>query len=393
VNARSLGCVVLGLASLVGCGGPDPNAIPIWRHIWSRTAREDPNIVRKRECVATLTAGQPTHLHTLMRSLCAEAVEGKVPGLAVAIAEPGQPTIHAEFGDRCFGEDPLVASSTVFRIGSVSKTVTAALALGSVATSELALEQDPSLVPNFTTQAGIPSPKLDALLRHRSGLGEIVPDHLVELDGAWLPALARSPAAGSPGAWHYSNTGYSLIGAMLEQASGTSYAELVATRIATPLGFTRFTVDTNIDDAACGHLREDPDMHPLSIRDDLGFMPGDPRWMNPAGGVLSSATELAEFALALGTDAVPGTAAMLIPGEPLSAADSSPNHHDERYGLGLRSWRLDAETLAFGHTGNNGSFLAQLWLVPDRRAIVILANSGDDLPASFAAAEALLGVP
>ena len=378
---------MLGLWLLASCG---PAKQPEQRESPPVENAEDLDADRKRECIETLTAGAEPQLHTLLRSLCAEWVEQRVPGLAFALVRPGEPPIHAELGVRCNGEPAKIEASTAFRIGSVSKPITAALALGLIAEGKLSLTSEASQVPGFVTQDGLPPPQLGALLGHRSGLGEIEPATLVELEGAWLAALARARAAGAPGTYHYSNAGYSLIGALLEHASGQAYAQLVAGRISEPLALASLTADPMLENTACGHLVEDGERRPIPIREDLDFMPGDPRWMSPAGGVLSSATDLARFALAIGSDALPGSAAMLERGEPLPAEHRRAAHRDERYSYGLRSWQLDADTRMYGHTGNNMGFVAELRLVPNVGAIVILANCGVELPASLAAAEALL---
>jgi CubicO group peptidase (beta-lactamase class C family) len=355
----------------------------------------DPDATRKHDCITKALPGADPRQHALIRSVCAEWVERDVPGVAIAILEPGKPPFTLALGQRCFGEDSAVDASTPFRFGSISKTITAALAHGLIAEGRLALDARASeLVAGYEDQAGLADPTLSALLRHRSGLGDIEPARLVEIDGAWLTALARSPAAGSAGEWHYSNSGYSLIGAMLASASGQNYASLLDARLARPLQLPSLTAVPALAQApACGHLEHDRDRHPISVREDLEFMPGDPRWMDPAGGVLGSAIDLARFALALGSDRLPGTAAMLEPGDPLPPAEALERRPDERYGDGLRSWALDEHARAYGHTGNNVAFAAELLFVPGRRAIVLLANCGVGLPASVAAAERLLAQP
>jgi CubicO group peptidase (beta-lactamase class C family) len=352
-----------------------------------------PSVARKRDCIAhALPNTDPRH-HVLIRSLCAEWVDRKIPGVALAIVEPDKPPFTLALGQRCFTQDSPVDANTPFRFGSISKTVTAALALGLVAEGRLSLDARASeLVAGYQNQTNLPDPTLTMLLRHRSGLGDVDPEQLVELDGAWLPALARSPAAGAAGEWHYSNSGYSLIGAMLTSASEQDYASLLDARITRGLDLPSFTSVPALARApACGHLEYDIDRHPIPVIDDLEFMPGDPQWMDPAGGVLGSAADLARFALALGSDRLPGTATMLEPGEALPPAPE--RRDDERYGDGLRSWALDEHTRAYGHSGNNVAFAAELLFVPGRRAIVLLANCGVALPASVAAAEQLLARP
>jgi CubicO group peptidase (beta-lactamase class C family) len=365
------------LILLAGCRS-EPESEPEPARADAPVAEPDPDVERKRECIAAALPGADPRYHALIRSVCAEWVERDIPGVSIAIVEPDTPPFTLALGQRCSGEDASVEPSTPFRFGSISKTITAALALGLVAEGRLTLDSRASeLVPGYQNQADLPDPTLAALLRHRSGLGDIEPQQLVALGGEWLPALARSPKAGAPGEYHYSNSGYSVIGAMLTTTSEQDYASLIDARIAQTLQLPSITaVPARAHAPACGHLEHDRDRHPIAVIDDLAFMPGDPRWMNPAGGVLGSATDLARFALALGTDRLPGSAAMLELGEP--------------YGYGLRSWALDEHTRAYGHGGNNVAFAAELLFVPGRRAIVLLANCGAGLPASVAAAEQLL---
>lgn len=382
---------ITALLLLSSCGREAPREASIERE--EVEPLQDRDSARKRECIASLTADAEPQLHALLRSLCAEWIELRVPGVAFAWVRPGKPPIHAELGVRCNGEPGAVEPSTAFRIGSVTKPITAVLALGLIADGKLSLASEATQVPGFAAPSGLAAPQLGALLQHRSGLGEIEPATLVELDGAWLPALARSRAAGSPGTYQYSNAGYALIGALLEHASGQSYAQLVASRINEPLGLARLTADPTLANAACGHLVRDDQRKPIPVSKDLEFMPGDPSWMIPAGGLLSSATELASLGLAIGSEQLPGSAAMLDLGEPLPAELVRAGHADERYGYGLRSWQLDADTRMLGHTGNNAAFVAELRVVPGVGAIAILANCGVELPATLAAAETLLANP
>jgi CubicO group peptidase (beta-lactamase class C family) len=355
-------------------------------------APRDGRSARKRACVDELTTGVDLRLHALLRSLCSEWVELEIPGLALAYVEPGAAPIHVELGVRCSGEPGEVTATTAFRLGSITKTVTAALALGLVdERDDLELTSDATLIPGFRSPAGLAPPQLGALLDHRSGLGEIDGIALVILGGAWLPALAGSHAK-PPGEYRYSNAGYAVLGAMLEAVSGQPYAALIEARVAWPLGLTSLTADVTTPAGACGHLVHDRERHPIPIAEDLDFMPGDPRWMDAGGGLLSSAEDLAHFALALGSEALPGSEAMLELGEPLPSGPEHAGRDDLRYRYGLRSWRRAGRRL-YGHSGNNVAFSAELVFVPGERAIAIVANTGVKLPATLAAAEALLASP
>lgn len=351
----------LALIGLLACERtpePPPTPTPVLA-----VPPEPPELARKRECVDRLLAEAEPRFHGLLRSLCAAWVNQGIPGIAAAVIEHGELRLHVELGVRCVGEPARVDPQTAFRVGSISKTFTAALVLESFERAELATAV---ALPGLAWPVGMAPPTLDALLRHRSGLGEIPPGHIVAFAGAWKPALPHSLAAGSPGEWHYSNTGYVVIGALLEAKAGRTYEELLRSHVG---AFPTITSDpATTREAACGHLRELGGLRAIPVEHDLDFMPGDPSWLRSAGGVLSSAEDLARFGASL-------DAGLLVPGEPLPPEAWRHGGNDERDGLGLRSWRLADGTRVFGHSGDTGTFSAELVVEPKRAmAVVVLAN-------------------
>lgn len=132
------------------------------------------------------------------------------------------------------------------------------------------------------------------LLRHTSGL----PDH-VHVEG-FQSEMASRMASGSAGftpeeaiafvldsdplfpageGWAYSDTGYLLLGLVIEQAGGAAYYDLVAERFLTPLGLTATTPsDTPIlPGLAAGYVGEDnPFGLPQRTMDDAGRLLWDP---------------------------------------------------------------------------------------------------------------------
>jgi CubicO group peptidase (beta-lactamase class C family) len=374
----------VALIGLLACErAPEPSPAPDSKPELPELAvpAELPEAARKRECVDRLLATAEPRFHALLRSLCAEWVNQAIPGLAVAVIEDDVLRLHVELGVRCVGQQAPVDARTAFRIGSISKTFTASLALETFPVAALTA---PVSLPGLVWPAGMPTPTLDALLRHRSGLGEIAPEHIVAFAGEWKPALAHGPAAGQPGEWHYSNAGYVIVGALLEAKTGQSYQELLHMRVA---GFPTITADPASPDAACGHLRQVDGLRAIPVEQDLDFMPGDPSWMYPSGGVLSSAEDLARFGARL-------DARMLVPGDPLPREAWRHGGNDERYGLGLRSWVIGSGTRVFGHSGDTGSFAAELVVAPDRRiAIALLANAPTSWTGPRVAIHELLAEP
>ncbi len=370
-----------GLLGLLACERPAEFEPPAPRPAVEVPALAD---TRKRECIDRLLAAAEPRFHGLLRSLCAEWVNQAIPGMAVAVIERGELRLHAELGVRCLGRPDPIGPRTAFRVGSISKTFTAALVLESLEPAALA---EPVVLADLTWPAGMTPPVLAALLGHRSGIGEIDPERLVAFAGAWKPALAGSRSAGPAGEWHYSNAGYVVVGALLEAETGRTYQELLRAR------FTAFPTITSDPasaarlEAACGHLHEPGGVRAIEVTADLDFMPGDPSWLRPAGGVLSSAEDLARFGATLDPR-------MLVASEPLPAAAWRHGGSDERYGLGLRSWVLATGTRVFGHSGDNGNFSAELVVAPDRElAVVLLANASTAWSGARLAIDELLARP
>ncbi|NVB36697.1 beta-lactamase family protein [Pseudenhygromyxa sp. WMMC2535] len=372
----------------------------------ARTSAGSDASERKRDCLDALMARDDLEgrFVAMLRALCGESINREIPGVAVAVVErggegePPRMVMHFERGVSCFGEDAPVDASTRFRLGSISKVLTAALVLGFVDEREgFALETRvgaSGLIPGLVLPPGIRDPSVEALLGQRAGLGPIEPEQVVADDGDWRRALTAAPQR--EGEHSYVNANYVVLGAMLEGLAGSDYGQLVRARLAGPLGLSTLGADAEVavaEGAACGHLEEDPDRHPILVSEDLDFMPGDPSWLRPTGGVLADAEDLGRFALAIGGPELPGSAAMLEPGAPVLERSGEPRRYDERYGLGLRAWTLPSGRLVYGHSGDNGSFRAELLFVPGQRAVVILANRGGELAVTRAAALELLDEP
>ncbi|EDM76879.1 putative beta-lactamase [Plesiocystis pacifica SIR-1] len=361
----------------------------------------DPDDQAKRACIQALVddAEVEERFVPLLRALCAESTAMAVPGVALAVVEGDELVLHAELGVRCFGEDEPVLQDTPFRLGSVTKTLTASLAVAATGADEPALRPDTrvSELGNRRLPPGAEDPTLFELLRHQTRLGELDPARVVEHEGDWWRALTitEPPPSKDPRPSRYSNTNYIVVGAMLEFMTARSYDRLLVQSLGLgPLGLHTVRADPKAAEeagAACGHLGHDPDRHPVPVSEEFAFIPGDPSWLWPSGGAFASAEELARFALALGTEDAPGTAPMLEPGVPIEDPRPEFSGLDElRYGLGLRSWTLPDGARAYGHTGDSPTFHAELMFVPGERAIVLLANRGGPLPATTLAARALL---
>lgn len=301
----------------------------------------------------------------LAASLDALRAATLAPG-ALAVAVDGGARTAAASGTRSL-RGATVEPTDRFRIGSITKTVVAALVLISVERGELGLDDVATdRLPGVLRAT--PAVTVRQLLGHTSGVFDELNEGDVTADIARLPDAAsraeaedflRRHAAGervvaspellialaetheryfAPGAgYHYSNTNYQVLGRLLEAATGQRLPELLRTRIVEPLGLTATTwapADTaspdlrGYDSTATGAM--------VDVTDDLAA------YGNGAnGGIVSSADDLVAMLRAI-------TAARLF-GADLVAEMERPARGT--YGLGIATYSFSCGTY-YGHGGS-----------------------------------------
>jgi serine-type D-Ala-D-Ala carboxypeptidase/endopeptidase len=300
-----------------------------------------------------------------------------VPSLAWAVVRD-QDVAVGGFG----GAGP----QTIFQIGSVTKVFTALLLAEMAERGEVNLS-DPAA--SYLPEPSGDSPSLADLATHTSGLPRLprglFPSALLHpadpyarypvsrlVRDARRALRAASSAAPVQRPYAYSNFGFGLLGYLLGRAAGVPYETLVTTRICAPLCLpaTTFAAPGPLR-AAQGHRHDRP------VRDwHLGALAG-------AGGLYSTAADLARFLRACLTAAAP--AAPAAPGTANAAADAlgpairaalTPRRPIPGGHIGL-AWHLARRgdrTIAC-HNGMTGGFSAMIALDPDRRlGVAALAN-------------------
>lgn len=303
-----------------------------------------------------------------------EMAEHRVPGGAFAFVAGGEVVVLEGFGmaDLEAGV-PVDPRSSVFRVGSISKTVTAAAALQRVERGELDLHADvesilgPGLVPSdFEGPV-----TLHQLLTHTAGFGERMfgqhtrdPSECLALEDYLRRHMPRPIAP--PGLLiSYNDHGTALAGLLVEKAAGLPFARATAESIFAVLGMTRSTF-------------EQVDL-PRAVRDGLARayrldgtrhapIPRDYVQTSPAAGLFTTVSDLGRFAAALlergeldGRRILSASTARTLLA-PAFRHDPSPRGR----ALGL------AETDANGRrglkkSGQASGFNAQMYLLPDER--------------------------
>jgi D-alanyl-D-alanine carboxypeptidase len=333
---------------------------------------------------APATDQRATRLHEI---LAAHHAGGDFVGARIALLDRDGTVTEAADGTTTV--DPAsgpVALDVPWNIGSLTKTFVAVVVLQLAA--EGAIDLDAGIAPFLPDLPGADLITPRQLLQHTSGLGEYNDQAAVRSDGQreWTPTelIAVAEAAGRVGApggaFHYSNTNYIVLGEIIRQVTGHSWADEVRTRIVEPLGLT-----------GTGAMTE---QRPVGYTFVEGSFVDTTTSFSPsiggaAGGMESTGRDLLQFATALrdGTllDADSWAAMQaFVPGE-----DYSQFGIVHGYGLGLERYRTDAITV-IGHMGTGEAQSAFVGFDPDHgTAVAVMTNTATPGPQAFMAVEAL----
>jgi CubicO group peptidase (beta-lactamase class C family) len=321
-----------------------------------------------------------------------------VSGASVALIEKGEVTFAHGFGTRGPHSAEAVDANTLFRIGSMTKALTATALLGLVQAGTVDLDAPLlSVVPDVAIGgdgSDLAALTIRQLLSHQSGLYDYGVLEGPADDGALSEFLTSPPFAENeyfmdpPGTFYnYANPNFSLAGLALERAGGVSYRQAVAERVLSPLGMTR-TFFLPADVIADGDFADGASTTPAGDAWDVTPDAYDNAWLRPAGYAFSSVRDYAKFVQFL----YAGNAAVL--GDEQRQAMQTPQvnmldvggvaAHVDGYGFGLvidRAFQLGSSTYLTKLVWHNGSlpgFTSWFYLVPSTGfGIVWLANADD----------------
>lgn len=351
---------------------------------------------------AAAPALDPARLAKLGALLDDAAVTQRLVGISAAIAtgDGDLATIHRGLADR---EREIPADDrTMYRWASISKPLTAVLTMQVWRQGSLDLDADVrTYVPEFPD----PGKRITArqLLTHQGGIvhysnGPVVPtrrayesphpfkDLIVALD-----TFNRSPLVCEPGSKHaYTTHGYILLGAVAQRAAGkdADYADLVAQRIARPLGLTTLRPDyqwEEIPHRAVGYRKRPapkpagdaaPADRPAPPAPDeiIRSTDTDVSWKLPGGGWISTVGDLARFGAGLLGDVLLDgpTRALMWTAQP--TADGTPT----QYGLGFAVGRFEGRA-AVSHSGAQEKTSTFLLILPEHPgggiAVAVMTNT------------------
>ena len=303
----------------------------------------------------------PDTERALLHRLAVAQRDGRAPSMVGAVVRDGV---------GAWSHGIQATTDTQFRIGSLTKTFVAVLVMRLRDEGLLGLD-DP--IEQHLPDAPVRGVSIAQLLSHTAGLAsETPPPWWERTPGETRPDLADIVDPGlkhPPGhRFHYSNPGFGLLGAAVEQLRGRPWAEALQREVLDPLQMTR-TSFLPQEPAARGYA-----VHPWA---DV-VMPEavqETGRMAPAGQLWSTVEDLWRFAglLANGADGVLASDSVAEMRAPRSAPE--PDGWESSYGLGMQLLRTPQRMLA-GHTGSMPGFLCALWVsVEDDAGAVVLANT------------------
>jgi len=319
------------------------------------------------------------------------------PGASVAVIVDGQVVYEQGYGVmRRDGSDP-VNARTQFRIGSVTKMLTAAAVMQQVDAGAVSLDDRLTRhVPEVDFLGHWPAEVMtvEQLLTHSTGIpdlnfnpqGQTGPHALAN----WALSLNNVGLHVPPGTFfNYSNPNFNLAGLVVERASGMEYRSYMANRVFAPAGMNRTTFDPAEVVAggnySYGHTDDDSGGETVYAPDDYDNFP-----YSPAGYAFSTAGDLVRWAGLLsdgGGDVLSAQSAASM--QTLhQSMDTVPGFG---YGYGIFVEPFYDRTIR-QHGGNIWGWGAYLLWHPNQRfAVAVLANTFESLPdAAYCIADAVL---
>lgn len=257
--------------------------------------------------------------------------------------------------------------NTRYRIGSISKTFTAVLAMKAVEEKRLSLDTKLSVFyPEIENANKI---TIENLLQHRSGIHNLTNEAeywtyntMPQTEESLVSIIKKYKSDFSPEIkYEYSNSNYILLGFILEKVFKKSYAQLIKEKITGPLKLNLTEVGGKIDPSknqALSYVYSNGNYEP-SEETDMSIPIG-------AGNIISTPTELLKFIIALENG-------KLITKNSLAQMKG----FIDNYGYGITKVPFDQYS-GYGHTGGIDQFRSVLYYFPELKvAVSAITNQSD----------------
>jgi CubicO group peptidase (beta-lactamase class C family) len=331
----------------------------------------------------------PAKRHQIEEAVSAYMSSTHTPGLAVSVVENGEYEWAQGFGVADLENNVPASEHTLFRLASISKSLTATAALELWERGRLDLDAPvQKYCPSFPKKPW-PISTREVMghiggIRHYNSDSQDDPEtgntkHFDDPIQAGLKFFKDDPLVSQPGtSFHYSTQGYTLVGRVMEGASGEKYVDFMRQNVLAPAQME----ETRVDD----RFTIIPYRTRFYAKTDSGAIHNadflDSSYKIPGGGWLSSAEDMAKFEVAILNDKLIRRATRDLIWAPLKPSDGKT----DLYALGW-GWRKQktGEVRAVGHDGGQQGTSTAFLIAPDQRAaVVVLTNLEDQRPSELA---------
>lgn len=315
------------------------------------------------------------------------ATEHDVPGAVLGVWADGEQSVAAH-GVLNAATGVAATPDSLFQIGSVTKLWTTMMIMQLIDEGRLSLDTTVAeVLPGVRLGREDASAEvtISHLLTHTSGIdGDIFTDTGRGADCLvrYAAGLAEAARVFPPGAaFSYCNSGFILLGRVIEVLDGRWWDESLRERLIKPLGLTRTVTlpeEAIVHRVATGHREHPRQREPVHVW-------GLPRSVGPAGLITASAADVLVFARLHLDGGVTADGTRLLSEDSASAmrqprAQIPSLGRDEAAGLGWRLHRWDGRQI-FGHDGGTIGQTAYLRVDPQARvAACLLTNSPESQP-------------
>jgi CubicO group peptidase (beta-lactamase class C family) len=316
------------------------------------------------------------------------AYPADAPGAAVIVVDHGKVVYAGGRGLADVGNRRRIAPNTVFRLGSLTKQFTAAVILQLQQEGRLSLSDPLSkYLPDY------PGPGADAtiaqLLNHTSGIRNFTEVHSWMLSGRrarpittarLIEAFKNEPVDFAPGTkWHYDNSGYVLLGAIIEKVTGKPWYVAVQERLTEPLRLR--TIRYGVAESSTRHMARG------YVTEGGRVVRASPLHLSnahAAGALLASVEDFAKWAEALHQGRILNRASYVR----MIAPTKLPGGSLVPYGFGQGLGTLRGRD-AISHGGETAGFENAATYIPQENLFVaVFTNSNDPaVPSAIARAK------
>ncbi|MGH9736519.1 MAG: serine hydrolase domain-containing protein [Candidatus Acidiferrales bacterium] len=301
-----------------------------------------------------------------------ELVARGIPGGAMAVAVNGHLVYARGFGYADLEERVPVWPTTKFRIGSISKGLTATALVQLVEQGKIDLDAPvQKYVPSFPDKGAKITARLLAGhlagIRHYKGDEFLISQHYDSvLDG--LKIFENDPLVAPPGTgFHYSSYGYDLLSAVIESASGENFLVYMQRHVFTPLGLVDTTPDQNrsiIEERSRFYEHETN-----GTTDNAPYVDNSYKWAG--GGFLSTSEDLVRFGSALLRPGFLPQSSLRL----LFTSQKTTSGQQTGYGMGWFIQKSQSGQRIYQHSGGSVGGTSQLIIYPDTGVVVALLTN------------------